>query len=278
MHSMFVWVSGREDVLLHRVDVDLDQVGDVEVVVDDVVGDRVHDRVGTQLQQGRGRFELFAHPGQFTVLAVPDRHDEVGADEHHDLAGLDDLPGLGHRLVLDIVHRLEDHEQGFVVALQLRSLVCVHRVLDGQFVQSEHVADGLHLVFIGFVQSNPHEGVPAIGFELAHLVQRRGVRVLARQPLAVDVDGAVDHRPCDRHVDGLGVGVVVAVLWPGRPEGGRQSAPERRHSHHLPSQRSPIRPRTMLRAAACGPPVSRCHGCASFDPVSTTENLSSQGA
>ena len=272
MHSMLVCVTRREDVLFHRVDIDLDQIGDVEVVVDDVVGDRVHDRVGAELEQRGGGFEFPPHPCQPAVLAVPDRHHEVGADEHHDLAGLDDLPGLGHRLVLDVVHRLEDHEQRLVVALQLGPLMGVHRVLDGQFVQAEHVADGLHLVFVGFVQADPHERVPALGFEFVHLVQRSGVGVLAGQPLAVDVDGAVDHGPRDGHVDGLGLGVVVPVLGPWPAEGREAERPGTKASHTT-SRRSagPIRPRTMLRAGGCGPPVSRCRRCASFDPVSTTE-------
>ena len=240
MHSMLVCFSGREDVLFHRVDVDLDQVGDVEIVVDDMVGDRVHDRVGAEFEQGGGGFEFPSHPGQFAVLAVPDRHHEVGADEDHDLAGLDDLPGLGHRHVLDVVDRLEDHEQRLVVALQLRSLMRVHRILDGQLVQAEHIADGLHLMFVGFVKADPHERVPALGLEFVHLVQRCGVGVLAGKPLAVDVDGAVDHRPRDGHVDGLGVGGGRgrALVRAGRRAGGR--APRNEGiAHNLSSQRRP---------------------------------------
>jgi len=42
--------AGREDLLFHRVDIDLDVVGDLQVVVDDMIGDRVHDRVGAQLR------------------------------------------------------------------------------------------------------------------------------------------------------------------------------------------------------------------------------------
>ena len=191
------------------------------------------------MSSGGGGFEFPPHPCQLAVLTVPDRHHEVGADEHHDLAGLDDLPGLGDRLVLDVVHRLEDHEQGLVVALQLRPLMGVHRILDGQLVQAEHVADGLHLVFVGFVKADPHERFPALGFEFVHLVQRSGMGVLARQPLAVDVDGAVDHGPRDGHVDGLGLGVVVPVLGPaGRRAGGRALRNEG-IAHNLSSQRRP---------------------------------------
>lgn len=57
--------------------------------------------------------------------------------------------------------------------------MCVHRVLDRKPVQAEHVTDRLHLVLVGLVQPDPDERVPAFTFELAHLVQRRGVGVLA---------------------------------------------------------------------------------------------------
>ena len=214
-----------------------------------------------------------AHPGQSAVLAVADRDHEVGADEDHDLAGLDDLPGLGHRLVLDVVHRLEDQEQRLVVALQLRPLVGVHRVLDGQFVQSEHVGDGLHLVLVGFVQADPHEGVLALGFELVHLVQRRGVGVLAGQPLAVDVDAAVDHRPRDGDVDGLGVRGGCA--WSGRVEGREAERPETKASVNLLSQR---RPNSASDNATRAAVVDRRFEADAGALVSTPENLSSQGA
>ena len=71
----------------------------------------------------------------------------------------------------------------------------VHGVLDGEFVQAEHVGHGLHLVLVGFVQADPDERFLALAFEVVHLVQRGGVGVLAGQPLAVDVDAAVDHGP-----------------------------------------------------------------------------------
>ena len=38
----------------------------------------------------------------------------------------------------------------------------VHGVLDGQLVQAEHVGDGLHLVFVGFVQADPDECLLAV--------------------------------------------------------------------------------------------------------------------
>ena len=202
----------REDVLFHRVDVGFHQIRDVEVAVHDVIGDRVHDRVGTQLEDRRRGVQLLAHPGQPAVLAVADRDHEIGTDEDHDLAGLDDFAGEGDGYVFDVVHGLEHQEQRLVVALQLGPLMRVHGVLDGQLVQAEHVGHGLHLVLVGFVQADPDERFLALAFEFVHLVQRGGVGVLAGQPLAVDVDAAVDHGP--RHGDVNGLCVRVGGLGP----------------------------------------------------------------
>ena len=269
MHSMLVLRRRREDVLFHRVDVGLDQIGDVEVAVDDVVGDRVHDRVGAQLQRARARRrDVLRTPASppcspWRTVTTKSGPTKIMISPVSTISR-----ASGHRLVLDVVDRLEHQEQRLVVALQLRPLVGVHGVLDGQFVQAEHVGDGLHLVFVGFVQADPDEGFLALGFELVHLVQRRGVGVLAGQPVAVDVDAAVDHRPRDGDMDGLGV--RVGVLGPGRSKGGRQCAAKRRHRLNLPSQRRPD--------PACG----QCYAWAVVDRrfragagalVSTPENL-----
>lgn len=139
------------------------------------------------------------------MVAVPDGHDEVGPDEDHDLAGLDDLTGLRHRLVVDVHDGLEHQEQRVVVAFQLRPLMGVHRVFDGELVQPEHVGDGLHLAVVGLVQPDPDEGPDVGELEFPDLGQCGGVGVLAWQARAVGVDAAVDHRPRHRHVNGAGV-------------------------------------------------------------------------
>ncbi len=92
----------------------------------------------------------------------------------------------------------------------------VHRVFDRQRVQTEHLGHRLHLMLVGFVQSDPDERRLPFGLEFVHLVQCRGVGVLARQSGAVDIDGAVDHRPGDRDVDALGVdlGLLGARFTP----------------------------------------------------------------
>ncbi len=135
---------GRVDALARRgehgglrlVDVLLQRAAHVHVAVDDRVEHGVqHDR-RTEVEQVRVALETPPHGLQPAVLAVPHGDDEVRAEEDHHLAGLDDLRGAaGQRLV--VVHGLHHGEQGVLVVLELRSLVCVHRVLDGQRVQPE---------------------------------------------------------------------------------------------------------------------------------------------
>ena len=209
---MSVSVSRREDVLLHRVDVGLDEIGDVEVGVHHVVGDRVHHRIRTELAIRGSAVHLPAHACQPTVVAVAHGDHEVASDEDHDLAGLDDLAGHGHRLVLDVVHGLEHQEQRVVVALEFGALVGVHGVFDREFVQPEDDGDGLHLVFVGFVKTYPHEGGDAVLLEFLHLGQGGGVGVLAGQPAAVGIDATVDHRPRDGHVNRVRVEVASRRL------------------------------------------------------------------
>lgn len=71
---------------------------------------------------------------------MPHADHEVRADEHVQLAELD---------LLDLVavpRRVQHHEQGVAVALQLRALVSHDRVLDGQLVQVELPGQQGHVV------------------------------------------------------------------------------------------------------------------------------------
>lgn len=141
---------------------------------------------------------------------MPDGDHEIAAEEHHQFAGFHDLVRRGRRLVLDVADCFQHQEQRVVVAFQLGPLMCLQRVLDGQFVQAEGVRDALDLVGIGLVQTDPDETrVP-----LAHLADRLGVRPAPGQPLAVDIHRAIDDIRRQRHRDRpveIGLGPVVAA-------------------------------------------------------------------
>lgn len=129
---------------------------------------------------------------------MPYGHHEVGAREDHDLAGVDDLAGLGEFGVFDVGHRLEDGEQDVAVLLDLRPLVGVDGVLDGDRVQPEQLGDPRELRLGGFVQPQPDEAMTAVTTASADpgdglLDAGRGLLALA-----VAVDDAVDHRGAER--------------------------------------------------------------------------------
>ena len=96
---------------------------------------------------------LEVDPGlvQRATLAVADADHEVRADEEVDLTGLDRI------LLVDVPERLEHEEQAVVVALELRTLVGVDGVLDGQRVQREGLRDLVELGRVGLVQADPDE-------------------------------------------------------------------------------------------------------------------------
>ena len=122
-------------------------------------------------------------------------HHEVPTGEDHQLAGLDDLVGRGRRRVGHVADRLEHREQHVVaaarrpgVALDLRALVGVHGVLDGEGVQPEGLGDVGDLLGVGLVEPDPDEALLAA----ADLLDRLAMAPAALEAAAVDVDRAVD--------------------------------------------------------------------------------------
>jgi hypothetical protein len=84
-------------------------------------------------------------------LPVPDGDDEPVADEEEDLAELD-LAALP-------AGRLEHEEERVAVELELRPLVRLDRVLDGQLVQVELAPDRVELARARLVEPDPDECV-----------------------------------------------------------------------------------------------------------------------
>ena len=171
----------REELVLDLVDVVLDarrrRAG---------TGRRCRRRPPTRRRTGPcasslgSRLEAVAHRREVGVLGVADRDDVVGADEDVHLAELDRL-GL-----VQVAGGLQHQERHVAVALELRALMALERVLDGERVQVEHLRDLAHLVGVGPVQ--PHPGHAAVG---ARLGEHLGGGA-ARDPAAVPVHGGVD--------------------------------------------------------------------------------------
>ena len=113
------------------------------------------------------------------------RDDETVPDEQEDLAELD-VVGL-----VVVAHGLEHEQQRVAVDLELRPLVSVDRVLDGELVQVKLEPDGLEFLLGRLVQADPNEGaVVAAGLEGVFESQ---VAVAAAPVL---VHGAVDDHRC----------------------------------------------------------------------------------
>ena len=117
------------------MDVVVEALDHGDVVVDDRVHDPVEHGGGTSLEEvGPG-----LHPGtsvlQRARFSVPDDDRESLADEDLDLTELDHLDRV------DVASRLQHHEQRLAVHLELRPLVCVDRILDGELVEAERGTD-----------------------------------------------------------------------------------------------------------------------------------------
>jgi hypothetical protein len=151
--------------------------------IDDPVDDRVQRRPGPALEEIRPLLRSHSHAVQ-PSFAVPHGDDEAVADEDEDLAELD------RPVALAVARRLEDDEQRVVERLELRPLVRLDRVLDGELVEREVALHRIELLDGRLVETEPDERVP-----LTARLGRVHDRQLAGAPAALLVDGAVDdHR------------------------------------------------------------------------------------
>ena len=127
------------------------------------------------------RLQRASDPPQLGRRAMANRDDELGAGEHVDLPELD---GLG---LVDVARRSQDEEQRVPVALQLRALMCVDRVLQRELMEVELARNVRHLLDGRLVEPEPRDAAPvaARGGEVGS-----GVGLAA--PLTIQVDGAID--------------------------------------------------------------------------------------
>ena len=128
------------------------------------------------------------HGGEVRRPAVAHGQHEVRAEEDVDLAELD----LLH--VVEVGRGAEHDEQRVAVALELRPLVRDDRVLDGELVQPELLGDRHELGGGRPEQADPGHRALLLAQPLRRPTHRRR----GLDPLAVAVDGGVDHALLDR--------------------------------------------------------------------------------
>jgi hypothetical protein len=187
-----------EDLVLDRFEIGLERVDDREVAIDDGVEQGVEDECRPVPQQVRLALGAGAHAEEALLRSVARREHEVRADEdvdlaHHQLVG---------RLQLD---RVQHGEERVVVFLDLRPLVAVPRVLDGQVVQAEFLLHLRELFGRRVLQRDPDEAARALEV-LADVVDRA-----VGELRAVLIGNAVD-----QHGRLLGSAGARAILGAGR--------------------------------------------------------------
>ena len=124
---------------------------------------------------------------QRAALAVADGDHEARAGEDHHLADLDRLGAV------DVAGGLEHEEQRVAEHLELRALVGVDGVLDGERMQLEPLADRLDDLRAGVVEADPDEAVAA-----RVRAAERGLELDATAlPVALVVEAAVDDGGAD---------------------------------------------------------------------------------
>ena len=153
-----------EDLVLDRLQAGLERVDDREVAVDDGVEQGVEDERRPVPEEVRLALGTAAHTEEVGLRAVAYREHDVRADEDVDLA--DQQLAVGADF-----HRMQDGEQFVVVLLDLRPLVAVPCVLDGEIVQAELRLHLGELVLRGVLQRHPDEAAGP-GDELADVVDR----------------------------------------------------------------------------------------------------------
>ena len=150
-------LAAGEDRSLGVLDVVLQAVDDGLVVVDDHVEDGP-DRGGRpRAGEIRIALEMLARALVVACFVVADGDHEADAEEEVELAE-DHLPVLGV-----VLGGAVDDEVEVVVRLDLRPLVRVRSVLDGELVQSEVLADVEHQLGGGVVELDPDEAPAMAG-------------------------------------------------------------------------------------------------------------------
>ena len=144
-------------------------------MIDDEVHQRVEHEARALGEQVRHRLAALAQADVREQRAVAHRNHVVLADEHVRFAELD----VGRRA--RHLRRAEDDEQRVFVLLDLRPLMRVVGVFDGEIVQVELALHLAEQVFGRLVHADPDEAI----LILEHLVDRLDLDVADPRPLLV---------------------------------------------------------------------------------------------
>ena len=173
----------------------------------------MEDRDGSPAQQVGAVLELVAQFAQVGRFAVADRDHKVRSGEDMHLAELD---GLG---LVDVPGRAQHAEQRGAVPLELRALMGVHRVLDGERVQVELARDLVELLVGRAVEADPGDRV-LITTDRGHV----GELLRLGDALTVAVDGTTDYHA--REPTGESGDSLVHRYMEGAVRSGRRAARE----------------------------------------------------
>ncbi len=176
--------DSREDLLLDLLDVVVEPIHDRQVVVHHLVENPVEHGTGAKCEQVGAVLDPLPHPRETGGRPVAHRNDELPAQVEGDLAEVDDF------ICVDIACRLEHHEQGVVVDLELGPLVTKPSVFDGEFVEVELGGHCGELLLGRFVEADPGEDV-RVATGVARTFEDE--RLLAAFP--VDVERLIDDHP-----------------------------------------------------------------------------------
>jgi hypothetical protein len=136
-------------VVLDLLDLLLDHLEHRHVVVDDEIEDRVEDVILAVREHLRGCLAAQPHRLVGHRGAVAHRDDVAAADEEMRLAEGD--------AAVDHLRRAGDDEQAVAVLLDLRPLMGVARILDGEVVQAELALNPPQELVGRLVQADPHD-------------------------------------------------------------------------------------------------------------------------
>ena len=141
----------HEDLLLDRFQLGLQRFEHRKIAVDDLVHQRVEHVCRTVLSRCGSRSQRARTSAKPRSVSHAHRQDVIGTDENVDLADV-------QLVVLDF-DRLQHGEQRVAVLLDLRPLMAVPGIFDGELVQVEFLLHFLELARRRILERDPDEAI-----------------------------------------------------------------------------------------------------------------------